>query len=117
MSQHHYFDAFTIAGQQDTATFGLDTSAPFPLAFKPANNWEPTLEESIKVVREISESGELFEQVKKHGGAVIFRGLPIRSPQDFSDVAHAFGFPAHEEVGRVPLRTVLAKNVTTANEG
>lgn len=117
MSECHHFEAFTFAGQQDTASFGLDVSAPFPLALKPAHGWEPTLEESIEKIKELSESGELFEKVKRHGGAVLIRGLPIRSRQDYSDVVHALGFPAHEEVGRTPIRTVLAKNVETANEG
>ncbi|KAI1399827.1 Clavaminate synthase-like protein [Hypoxylon fuscum] len=102
---------------QDTAGFGLDISATFPLALKLADDWNPTLEESIQEIRDLSNSGELFEQVKKHGGAVLIRGLPIRTPQDYSDIAHAFGLPAHKEVGRPPLRTVLAKNVKTANEG
>ncbi|KAI1382668.1 Clavaminate synthase-like protein [Hypoxylon trugodes] len=117
MSEHQHLEAFTFAGQQDTINLGLDTSAPFPLALKPADGWSPTLEESIQTIKKLSESGELFEKVKKHGGAVLIRGLPIKTPQDYSDVAHAFGFAAHEEVGRPPLRTVLAKNVKTANEG
>lgn len=61
--------------------------------------------------------GELDRLVKRHGGALIIRGLPIKTPEDYSKVAHAFGFVAHEEVGRPPIRTVLAKNVKTANEG
>ncbi|KAI1775499.1 Clavaminate synthase-like protein [Hypoxylon cercidicola] len=100
----HGFEAFTLAGQQDTARFGLDISAPFPLALKPANGWEPTLEELIQLTKGLSKSGELFGRVNRHGGAVLVRGLPITSPQDYSDMAHAFGFPAHEEVGRPPLR-------------
>ncbi|KAI1759775.1 Clavaminate synthase-like protein [Hypoxylon sp. FL1150] len=117
MPQPHQFEVFTFAGQQDTTSFGLNTSALFPLALEPIRDWEPTLEESTNTIKELSESGQFLEDVKRHGGAVLIRGLPIRTPQDFSDVAHAFGFPAHEEVGRPPLRTVLAKNVKTANEG
>lgn len=48
---------------------------------------------------------------------MLFRGLPIQTPDDYSEIAHAFGFSAHEEVGRPPIRTVVAKNVKTANEG
>lgn len=117
MSKETHFEAFTFAGQQDTTNFGLDNSALFPLALKPADTWKPTLEESIQSIKNLPESGELFEILRKHGGALLIRGLPIKTPHDFSDVAHAFGFPAHEEVGRPPLRTVLAKNVKTANEG
>ncbi|OTA95315.1 hypothetical protein M434DRAFT_29002 [Hypoxylon sp. CO27-5] len=117
MSKETHFEAFTFAGQHDTTEFGLDNSALFPLALKPADTWKPTLEESIQSIKNLSESGELFEILRKHGGALLIRGLPIKTPHDYSDVAHAFGFPAHEEVGRPPLRTVLAKNVKTANEG
>ncbi|KAI5862032.1 Clavaminate synthase-like protein [Durotheca rogersii] len=117
MSSDHQFEAFTFDGQQDTTNFGLDTSAPFPLALRPANGWNPTLEDSIQAIRRLSESGKIFEDVRIHGGAVLIRGLPIRTPQDYSEVAHAFGFLPHEEVGRPPLRTVLAPNVKTANEG
>ena len=117
MSERAHFEAFAFAGQQDTATFGLNNSALFPLALKSTDTWKPTLEESIQSIKRLSESGELFERVRDHGGALLIRGLPIKTPQDYSDVAHAFGFSAHEEVGRPPLRTVLAKNVKTANEG
>lgn len=117
MSERQLFEAFTFEGQQDTASLGLGTNDLFPLALKPAGAWNPTLEESIQAIKQLSESGELFDQVKRHGGAVLIRGLPITTPQDYSEVAHAFGFSAHEEVGRPPIRTVLAKNVKTANEG
>ncbi|KAI0892710.1 Clavaminate synthase-like protein [Annulohypoxylon nitens] len=117
MSERQLFEAFTFEGQQDAASLGLDTNDLFPLALKPAGAWNPTLEESIQTIKQLSESGELFDQVKRHGGAVLIHGLPITTPQDYSEVAHAFGFSAHEEVGRPPIRTVLAKNVKTANEG
>ncbi|KAJ4423027.1 hypothetical protein N0V82_002294 [Gnomoniopsis sp. IMI 355080] len=53
----------------------------------------------------------------KPGGALLIRGLPIHTADDYSEIAHSFGFVAHEEVGRPPIRIVLAKNVKTANEG
>ncbi|OTB00537.1 hypothetical protein M426DRAFT_234859 [Hypoxylon sp. CI-4A] len=111
------FEAFSFAGQQDVLNFGYGANALFPLALEPADDWKPTLEESIRTIKSLSESGEIFDNLGKHGGAVLIRGLPIRTPQEYSDLAHVFGFPVHEEVGRPPLRTVLAKNVKTANEG
>ncbi|KAI0130325.1 hypothetical protein BJ170DRAFT_578513 [Xylariales sp. AK1849] len=117
MSNSHVFESFTFEGQQDTASFSFGHSAPFPLALKPAGGWEPTLAESIATIKRLSVSGVIFEQVQKHGGALLIRGLPIKTAQDYSEVAHAFGFPAHEEVGRPPIRTVVARNVKTANEG
>jgi hypothetical protein len=117
MSINHDFESFTFDGQQDTGTFGLQNHAPFPLALKPTGDWKPTLEEAIETIKRLAESGEIFQRIQEHGGAVLIRGLPITTPHEYSDVAHAFGFPPHEEVGRPPIRTVLAKNVKTANEG
>lgn len=110
------FEEFEFAGQQRTKDLGFGWDAPFPLALK-VSSAEPTVESSIEALKELTISGKLFELVQKHGGAVLIRGLPIDSPQTYSEIAHAFGFRAHEEVGRPPLRTVLAKNVKTANEG
>ncbi|KAH7024775.1 uncharacterized protein B0I36DRAFT_251075 [Microdochium trichocladiopsis] len=118
MSTHKLqFEEFLFAGQQDTALLGLPTSAPFPLALRPEGKWEPTLAEAIDTIKRLVESEDFLGRVRGHGGAVLIRGLPISTPDDYSDVAHAFGFEPHEEVGRPPLRTVLAKNVKTANEG
>ncbi|KPM38724.1 hypothetical protein AK830_g7842 [Neonectria ditissima] len=111
------FDKFAFAGQQDTAHLGFGWSAQFPLALKAVASPEAPLDDFVNAVRELSSSGKLFELVKQHGGAALIRGLPIRNPQDYSEIAHAFGFKAHEEVGRPPMRTVLAKNIKTANEG
>lgn len=49
--------------------------------------------------RQLATSGELKRLINKHGGALIIRGLPIKTPEDYSEVAHAFGFIAHEEDG------------------
>lgn len=113
----HRFDPFSFGGQQDTTNFGFNHSSSFPLALRPACGWEPTLDEAIEAIQKLAESGDIFTQLQLHGGAVLIRGLPIQTAEDYSKVAHAFGFPPHEEVGRPPLRTVLAKNVKTANEG
>lgn len=111
------FEEFTFEGQQRTKALGFDWDAPFPLALKAVTPKTATLQDYIEAIRELSASGKLHKLVNQHGGAVLIRGLPIKNPQDYSDVAHAFGFRAHEEVGRPPMRTVLAKNVKTANEG
>jgi hypothetical protein len=110
-------ESFLFDGQQDTAQLGLGHSAPFPLALKPIQYYEPTLQESIAEFKRLADSGAILEQVRKHGGAALIRGLPIKTSQDFSELAHAFGFPPHEEVGRPPLRAELAKNIKTSNEG
>ena len=108
---------FTFDGQKRTSELGFQNDLEFPLALQPTEGWEPTLAEAIEAIQESVRSGQLLDRVQQHGGAALIRGLPIKTAQDYSDVAHAFGFRAHEEVGRPPLRTVLAKNVKTANEG
>ncbi|GKT65629.1 taurine catabolism dioxygenase [Colletotrichum tofieldiae] len=109
------FEPFEVPGQQDTATFGLSWSSPFPLGLKATNAL--SLSEGIEAIKNLTQSGDLVRLVKHHGGAILIRGLPIETPDDYSKVAHAFGFRPHIEVGRPPLRTVLAPNVKTANEG
>lgn len=117
MVSEQKFEPFTFGGQKDVKSFSTLPSAEFPLALRPAHGWIPSLQESVSAIRRLSSSGELKSLVLRHGGALIIRGLPIRTAEDYSEVAHAFGFVAHEEVGRPPIRTVLAKNVKTANEG
>ncbi|CAH0053819.1 unnamed protein product [Clonostachys solani] len=117
MASQISFDEFTFEGQQSTKNLGFDWDAPFPLALQAVSPSSATLQDHIEALKELTKSGKIFDLVKKHGGAVLIRGLPIDNAQDYSDAAHAFGFRAHEEVGRPPARTVLAKNVKTANEG
>lgn len=117
MSVFNSFEEFTFEGQKNTAELGFSSSLPFPLALQLKGGIEATLEAVINAVATISKSGELFELVQQHGGALLIRGLPIHTADDYSAIAHAFGFSAHEEVGRPPNRSVLAKNVKTANEG
>ena len=118
MSSPISFQEFSFAGQQSTKTLGFEWDASFPLALQAVSSAEETtLKASIDALKELAQSGEVQQLSKQHGGAILFRGLPIKTPQDYSEVAHAFGFRPHEEVGRPPMRTVLAKNVKTANEG
>ncbi|KAF2034203.1 Clavaminate synthase-like protein [Setomelanomma holmii] len=79
--------------------------------------WKPNVSEAVAQIESLSTSGTLFNLVQKHGGALLIRGLPISDAESYSQIAHAFRFLAHEEVGRPPVRTILAKNVKTANEG
>ncbi|CZR57569.1 uncharacterized protein PAC_07458 [Phialocephala subalpina] len=112
MAVSDFFTPFTFDGQRDDVAEGT-----FPLALKVKDTTSPTLESSITSLQALSKVGELSSLINHHGGSLLIRGLPIKTPQDYSLAAHAFGFRAHEEVGRPPNRTVLAKNVKTANEG
>ncbi|KAF9695677.1 hypothetical protein EKO04_006588 [Ascochyta lentis] len=111
------FDAFQLEGQQRTSAFGYDKDRPFPLALQTVPGWDPTHDEAIALLKSLSKSGEIFDLIQQHGGALLLQGLPIKTAEDYSRIAHAFGFAPHEEVGRPPIRTILAPNVKTANEG
>lgn len=112
-----HFTETSFQGQRRTSALGYQNDHAFPLVLQVDTNWKPTIDQAADHIRNLSTSGALFEAVQKHGGALLIRGLPIQTANDYSIIAHAFGFEAHEEVGRPPVRTVLAKNIKTANEG
>lgn len=111
------FDIVSFEGQQQTSTFGYERSHAFPLVLRTASNYHPLLEEAVEHLESLSRSGNIFELLQQHGGALLLRGLPVKTAEDYSRIAHAFRFVPHEEVGQPPIRTVLAPNVKTANEG
>jgi alpha-ketoglutarate-dependent taurine dioxygenase len=112
-----HFESFAFEGQQHTSNFGYNEDHVFPLALQTKADWKPSVSGTVAHIESLSKTGALFDLVQKHGGALLIRGLPIDDAENYSLIAHAFGFSAHEEVGRPPVRTVLAKNVKTANEG
>lgn len=72
--------------------------------------------EVTDTIRALSADGTIRQLLTAHG-AIYFNKLGLRSPDDFSDFAHSFGWRPHEDIGNPVRRTVLAKNVATANEG
>ncbi|KAF4918698.1 Clavaminate synthase-like protein [Colletotrichum viniferum] len=76
------FEAFKVPGQQDTAKFGLSWSSSFPLGLKA--NKTLNLTESIEAVQRFTRSGDLIKLIGQHGGAALIRGLPIKTPDDYS---------------------------------
>lgn len=111
------FESISFEGQQRTSVFGYTDDKAFPLALRVKSDREPTLEDAIAHISALNKSGDIFRLVQQYGGAVLLCGLPITTPNDYSRIAHAFGFSPHEEIGRPPIRTVLVPNVKTANEG
>lgn len=112
-----HLEEFNFEGQRSTSTLGYQNNHAFPLALRVGSDWRPTVDQAADHIRDLGTSGALFGAVQQHGGALMIRGLPIQTADDYSLIAHAFGFEAHEEVGRPPVRIVLAENVKTANEG
>ncbi|KXJ87943.1 hypothetical protein Micbo1qcDRAFT_185331 [Microdochium bolleyi] len=72
--------------------------------------------EVTDTIRGLSANGTIRRLLDTHG-AIYFNKLGLTSPDDFSDFAHGFGWRPHEDIGNPVRRTLLAKNVATANEG
>lgn len=87
----------------------------FPLSLA-TNKPDVVLEDIVEETGRLARSGELRELLDNHG-AIYFQGLGLKSADEFSDFAHAFGWVPHEDIGNPVRRTVHAKNVATANEG
>lgn len=115
--QYGPFKPIELVNAQCTSNFGLPISKPFPLALETTADSPFPIAQAVTAISNLRKSGQLSTLLTEHGGALLLRGIPIRTPAEYSEVAHAFGLAAHEEVGRPPLRTVLARNVKTANEG
>ncbi|KAK0636765.1 hypothetical protein B0T17DRAFT_485930 [Bombardia bombarda] len=88
---------------------------PLSLARTPTQPGAP-LADVLAEIQNLAASGRI-RSLLDHHGAIYFQGLGLESPHDFSEFAHAFGWVAHEDIGNPVRRTVLAKNVATANEG
>ncbi|GAA5926638.1 uncharacterized protein JCM15063_000328 [Sporobolomyces koalae] len=90
----------------------------FPLALQAKDHDIVTLDDFVRAVEDLADRDEIIPLLNRNGGAILFRGTHAVSPDDFSRVAHAFKIGTyHEELGNPVIRTLLAKNVATANEG
>ncbi|KAF1823293.1 Clavaminate synthase-like protein [Dissoconium aciculare CBS 342.82] len=101
----------------------------FPLILEPKvpeHSKEAVLEEARKLGAQTGDK-DLHSPIRQlldaHGGAVLFKHLPLKTADDFSDFMHALAgkgehaWTHHEHVGMEVLRRPQAKNVLTANEG
>ncbi|KAM0748535.1 Clavaminate synthase-like protein [Meredithblackwellia eburnea MCA 4105] len=92
------------------------SSPLFPSVLAPSQ--DVSIDEGLTLIKTAADSGELKAELRRSGGALLIRGLPIHSANDFSRAVFATDLGvAHREVGRPPKRTVLAPEVVTANEG
>ena len=87
----------------------------FPLSLTPSQA-DASIEDLIVAARDLSETGQLSSILAKNG-AIYFQNLGLKDAHEFSKFAHAFGWLPHEDIGNPVRRTILAKNVATANEG
>lgn len=87
----------------------------FPVSLKPYDT-DATLSQKVSDIKKLVKSGEIRRLLNTHGG-IYFQDLNILNAEEFSEFAHAFGYVPHEDIGNPVRRTILAKNVATANEG
>ncbi|KAL1967160.1 hypothetical protein VTN77DRAFT_3451 [Rasamsonia byssochlamydoides] len=88
----------------------------FPLALSPSKAGVP-LPNLLDSIKRLSTAGKIRELLNTHGGAIFFKDLGLKSAEEFSQFAQAFGWTPHEDIGNPVRRTVVAFNVATANEG
>ena len=100
--------ASEVPGQQ---TYG---GRPFPLVLEccPAGTTLATISQWIQ-----SQRADLLQQASTHG-AILFRGFPLATPQDFDAFIAAFDLPnfPYEESLSNAVRIVKTPRVFTANE-
>lgn len=99
----------------------------FPLILRPgtATSKSKALEEVAKLAAQPTDHGyksQIRKLLDANGGVINFKGLPLESPQDFSDFLVALAgkgdnaWTNHTDVGMEVLRRGRAKYVLTANE-
>jgi hypothetical protein len=81
-----FFEEFTFDGQQNTSSLGFQTSLSFPLALKSSAHSQSTLSVSITAIKDAIASGNLFQKIQDHGGALrmnnsSFSALKTSVPQ------------------------------------
>ncbi|KAJ5737095.1 uncharacterized protein N7483_002220 [Penicillium malachiteum] len=93
------------------------TGTVIPLALRPVQGDKTCrLEEVIESIEELQRKDKILTKKLARHGTLLFRNLPIKTADDFSKFAHAFGYSPHEIIGIVVERSLLAPNVAPANE-
>ncbi|KAG6009340.1 hypothetical protein E4U21_002648 [Claviceps maximensis] len=101
----------------------------FPLVMQPreqAKSKDEVLQEIGRIAAQptdTDEQSQLRQFLDANGGVVHFKGLPLKTPEDFSDFLVALAgkgehaWRPHVDVGMEVLRRPRAKHVLTTNEG
>ncbi|KAH8600919.1 hypothetical protein B0O99DRAFT_736933 [Bisporella sp. PMI_857] len=102
-----------------TPAVNLTTPYPsnitFPLSLSP-DQPGTSISDLVSAIQTATSKGIVRDLLTKHG-AIYFQNLDLKSPDEFSQFASAFGWTPHEDIGNPVRRTVHAFNVATANEG
>ncbi|KAI1826176.1 hypothetical protein F4861DRAFT_117599 [Xylaria intraflava] len=101
----------------------------FPLILQPsepAKSKEEVVEAIGRIASQpsqVNEQSQLRKLLDANGGVIHFTGLPLKTPEDFSDFLVALAgqgehaWAPHVAVGMAVLRRLKAKHVLTVNEG
>jgi hypothetical protein len=92
-------------------------SKPFPAVISPPSASIPIPALSLPLFTQtIKTQKHYLDSLLHESGAVLFRGFPVNSADDFNDVVEAFGFDELPYVGGAAPRTSVVGRVFTANE-
>lgn len=94
-------------------SIGAPSSASFPCAIQPVEVvTTASVEDYAKEAQRLMDDDGLL---LKHG-AVLFRGLPVSTPEDFATFCESLGWESSTLGGGGTVRTTLTKNVRTASD-
>ncbi|CAA7037185.1 unnamed protein product [Microthlaspi erraticum] len=96
----------------------LYESKPFPaVVISPSSSAIPIPAPSLPLFTQtIKTQKPYLDSLLHESGAVLFRGFPVNSADEFNDVVEAFGFDELPYVGGAAPRTSVVGRVFTANE-
>ncbi len=109
------FESFVVTNAPEQRTF--DDGLAVPSVLSPPSKSISTVEETVRFVKEYR--NKIDKAVDDHG-AVLFRGFPLASPEDFDAFVKAFdGFTdlSYEKSMSFAVRTKMADRICTTNEG
>lgn len=86
---------------------------PFPLILVPKETHIQSFEDVLKWIK--SDIDKIESLIVNHG-ALLFRGFPVESPEEFDSFVKSFSYEALPYVGGAAPRKVITGNVFTANE-
>lgn len=107
--------AFRVVRYDPTVKLQLQQQTDFPISLAPSDR-DAKVDDIVAAARDLAVTGQVRNLLDKHG-AIYFQNLKLQDAHEFSKFAHAFGWLPHEDIGNPVRRTILAKNVATANEG
>jgi len=110
------FESCIVTNAPEQRLFG-DVQVPCVLS-PPATSGMTTTEHVSQFVKEYR--SKIDQALEEHGGAVLFRGFPLGSPEDFNTFVQAFdGWKdlSYDRSMSFAVRKRLTDRICTTNEG